>query len=371
MGVRSLIVLSFVLLSFTARAADHLPIPQKPFVGYVEAYDDDYVNAGGDKIEDSRRDPQNSMFGRVQPGINLINLAFLTPDYSTHPKKNQISGLPYSEKFMKRAVAWFHKEHPGVPVIISLGGGDSSLAAAWAHYDPKAIAKLVHDTGLDGVDIDYELEEKECHHVMHGSQLGVACSTDDKLTDIIHSMRQAMRRPAILSLTPYGHAAYIDDLSGEAAGMVINPLKRVGKDLDMINIMAYGDHTQTYDQKDEFRAFRKVFSGKITIGVSVPQDRDRPFVNLKQMSDLAAFIKNQPEAGMMLWNLQNEGWTLGPNTPEHPSADMIVQAVCEQFQTPGCPQKTVVDHCPPLNPAPPPLDQSDWFQDAVQKIPEK
>jgi hypothetical protein len=94
-------------------------------------------------------------------------------------------------------------------------------------------------------------------------------------------------------------------------------------------------------------------------------------VNLQQMSDLAAFIKGQPDAGMMLWNLQNEGWTLGPNTPEHPSADMIVQAVCEQFQTPGCPQKTGVESCPQSNPAAPPVSQSDWFQEAVRKIPTK
>lgn len=376
MGRAAALLFAFLLFSLPVKAKAVEPIPDKPFIGYLEVYDDDYENydVDGDTNSDRHRDPKNSLFAKVQPGVNMVNLAFLVPDYSTN-KKGTLNGIPYSEKFLKRAVAAFHKQHPGVPVMISVGGGGPPITAAWAHFDPKAVAKLVRDTGLDGVEIDYERETIGCHHNMQGAEATVRCDTDEPLTQVIHSMRQALPRPAILSLATYGDAAYPvppDKQAQDVAGMAINPLKRVGRDLDLVNIMGYGgDMGNKWDSKAAFLAFRKLFPGKLTMGVSVPQDRDRPFVSLQQQTDLASFINQQPNAGMMLWNLNNEGWTIGPNTAEHPSADMLVQAICEELHTETCPQKVESGPCPGQGQVAPPVSQSDWFQEAVRKIPGK
>jgi chitinase len=205
--------------------------------------------------------PANHDLTKIPSNINVVYLAFAQPDmvYTRGSNTFQGTGLQFSADFavVKGAIAILRAR--GVVVMLSIGGA----TYAFNSVNASAIANLVTDLGLDGVDIDWE-----------DYQGAVA---KGKLGPIIQSVRSALPRPfkvciAAFSVGAYGRDKWVNAMpASQNTGMCVDGIISNGADLDWINIMSY-DASPAYDPLIAYDAYRSIYSGPLIIGVEVPPE---------------------------------------------------------------------------------------------------
>lgn len=284
--------------------------------------------------------------------INVVNLAFMRPDALYQKGSMTFSGTGLEFQYqdgmvLKNAIVSLHQKHPQTKVLISVGGASYQN---WNNFNPVAIANFVTDFGLDGVDIDYEPSVTGC---ALGSDNLIHCNIDQPFQSFVASLRQLLPRPYILtvaamSVGAYGEGAWQNATpESQHTGMMLPLLRSVAaKDIDMISVMAY-DAGLSYQPVQALKAYHHYFSGAISMGIQVPPEAWGGHVyTLCEVNQLADAVKNEAAShnestNMMIWALQKK--PSGAVSPNNPSAQLIVSALCHHLGLNRCSEKILIN----------------------------
>jgi chitinase len=301
-------------------------LPDHVFVAYHDSWN-----------ERSAETAQQTSLASLPTFIDPVLLAFAKPD-AIYGGDLDIAntGLEYRMpgRVLREAITILKRNHPGTHVLVSVGG------AAYRHWEdmrPLAIAALVRDFGLDGVDVDYEPPDPAC---AVGSSGHITCNTDAMWSSIVHGFRAALPRPMLLtasvwSVGAFGEGDFRESRPRSAYTGIMLPLllSPFAADLDLLSIDAY-DAGPTFDPLEAFRAYRAVWSGRLALGVEVRwPDGVGPFYSPARVEHLAHEVIQDPRGGMMLYPLlaMPKG---GPI--DSPDGTALAQAVCRGMRLRGC-----------------------------------
>ncbi len=289
--------------------------------------------------ENAAQSPADTKLSQAPAYLNLIALSFARPDMS-YGGGLDISGAGFAYKFsgdlLRGAIALLKRRHPDTRVILSVGGG---TYLAWDKLDEHAVARLVHDLGADGVDVDYE-RETIC---AAGADGRISCPTDQPFIESVTRLRQVLPRPLILTVGGWHVGAYGEGeyktapparsrYTGYMLGLLRSPAASL---IDMVTIGAY-DAGTTYRPMQAYMAYRAVWKGKLTLGVEVPiRGATGPFYTVASTEDLARQVAHDPLGGMMVYSMLEPPYPL-PATPDHPNGAMLEQAACRGLGMTGC-----------------------------------
>ncbi|MGZ3690735.1 MAG: glycosyl hydrolase family 18 protein [Pseudobdellovibrio sp.] len=245
-------------------------------------------------------DPSKSILASLPSSINMLMLAFAKPGAVYSGDGNlEKTGLDYDSDLLKGALKILRANNPKLKVILSVGGWQAN----WKQVNYVDLARLVSDYGLDGIDIDYEPPHANCK----SDSDGLRCSrTDDVYVELIKQFRAALPRPLSVSIAGWSNGAYgLDEFKkskpvDQYSGLLINPLKQVGDQLDQINLMSYNGGTE-YSPVEALQAYKKVFTGPIVVGVQAPPESRNHVITVEELHSIAAGVLRLNGAGMMVW----------------------------------------------------------------------
>ncbi len=302
------------------------------YVGYFQSWSSPYASNGAD-----------TDLAHLPSYVNYVDIAFMQPDATYVAGSYDLSGTgiqtSYSGQVLKQAIDALHEAQPNTKILISVGG---ATYTNWDDINIQAIADLVKDFDLDGVDIDFEPADPGCT-TNNGT---ISCSIDSQYQSIVDGIRQALPKPYIESIAAFSVGAYGEGQWANAqpvsahTGQVL-PLLRssAASDLDVINVMSY-DASDAYNPEQALAAYQNYFPGGIiAMGVEVPPESWGGHVyNLQQVAKLtAASMKdagsNNNPAGMMIWSLD-----LAPSnpSPSNPNAQMMSSLICGEMGLGNC-----------------------------------
>jgi hypothetical protein len=257
--------------------------------------------------------PDHLDLARLPGSIDVVALAFARPDAEyagdlAAPLAGSGLEYPVTGLVLRQAVADLHRRNPGQKVILSIGG---ATYTAWDRLSVAAIALLVRDLGLDGVDLDIEPADPGCRRDAHER---ISCASDSIWRDSIRRLRGAMPRPMLLAMTGWSVGAYGEGAWREATptspwtGVMLGVLRSPEAALvDMLSIMAY-DTGPEYDAMQAFSAYRAVWAGPLLVGVSLEAAALLPaaerLVGPRHLMQRAAA---EPAGGIMMY-----GWASQP-----------------------------------------------------------
>src|SRR5687768_1211842 len=143
---------------------------------------------------DWQENAQNLTLAKIEKPIDIVFLSFVAP-YAQFTKGSQSfdgTGLQFNSHFatIKEAIKILRYQK-GIKVMLSVGGASYKFENG---FNPKAIADLVWDLNVDGVDLDWESD----HGVAKGHELG----------PIIERMRAYLGPSKLLSIAGWSTGAY-------------------------------------------------------------------------------------------------------------------------------------------------------------------
>ena len=300
----------------------------KLFAGYFESWSEIWHFQG-----------ESLTLAKLPSYVNIVNIAFMKPDSQYYGLLDlSYTGLEFSAAgpVVRDAIAALKYQNPNTKVLVSVGG---ATYTNWASLNPTAIAKVVQELGLDGVDIDYEPSQPGCQ-VTSGK---VSCTSDSQYQSIVSQLRAALPRPYVISIAAfsvgaYGEGSYASSQPSSAyTGVAVNLLRsQYAASIDFINVMGY-DASSVYSPTEAYHAYKSYFSGPVLIGVEVPPESWGGHVlTLTELNSLTSFVNQNDGAGMMIWSLQKK--PSGTASSSNPSADMISQGICSSFNLGNCTQ---------------------------------
>jgi chitinase len=268
---------------------------ERMFIGYYESW----------LAKASSSGHLDQALAELPGSVTIVNLAFMRPDaqYSRHL---ELSGtgfeFPYNGTILKNSIAKLKQRRPDTKVLVSVGG---DAHTNWGGLNPTSIARFVHDFGIDGVDVDFEPSSPGCKQ-SHGR---VICDSNGLLSRSITGLREALPRPAILSLTSISTGAFGEGPWKEARpkggsyyGMMLDLLRdpRGSEQIDILSIMAYNAGSN-YDPLESYDAFRNYFRGPIVIGFTPPPESwgDHSYSDGEVIDVLRAVLKKGAAGGML------------------------------------------------------------------------
>ncbi len=244
--------------------------------------------------------------------VDVVVLAFARPD-ARYAGGLDLGGtglqFPHPGAVVRDAVARLHRNNPGTRVLLGIGG---QTYGSWAALDTGAIALLVGDLGLDGVDVDFEPADPRC--VANAD--GVRCMSDGAWKSALERLRAAPPRPAMLSVPgwsvgAFGAGPWRDARPrGPWTGSMLAPLRDPGMAaVDLVSVMAYGAGAG-FDATRAYAAYRAAWPGALLGGVSVA----------------AGTPAMATQDGLMIY-----GWLTRP-PPGAPDAPAIAMAACRAWR---------------------------------------
>lgn len=245
---------------------------------------------------------------------------------------------PYDGRVLKGAVALLRQRQPGTRVILSIGG---SAYPAWHRLNEQAVARLVADLGLDGIDIDFEPAEPGCRS--EGGR--TRCASDREFADIVTRLRRVLQRPALIAVAGWSVGAYGEGAWADAqprsryTGMMLNLLRGpAAGSIDLVAIMAY-EAGPAYKPWQAFQAYRAVWPGPLALGFHVPPQRqtNEPVHTLALIAELTAKVRQDPAGGAMLYSLS--ATPPGPISADNPDAPAAAATICHALGLQGCGQR--------------------------------
>ncbi len=274
-----------------------------------------------------------TLLARLPAHVNVVMLAFARPDLA-YPGGLELGGTGLEFRMhgrvLKAAVAALKARNPGTVVLLSVGG---ATYRRWSALDMGAVAALVRDLGLDGMDIDYEPRNPFCAGV--GGR--VSCATDARWEAILRDSRAALPRPMILtasvwSVGAFGEGAFAGSLPrARHTGFSLPMLRSAhASGLDLLMINGY-DAGPSFDPLESFRAYRAAWPGKLALGVAVRRrGGSGPFPTAARAEALAREVARDPLGGMMLYPL------LAMPDGGGPTASGLAAAMCRGLGMAGC-----------------------------------
>jgi len=236
---------------------------------------------------------------------------------------------------LRVAVALLHARCPGSKVLLSVGG---SAYTRWRDLNETAIARLVGDLRLDGVDIDFEPRHPGC---AVGQDETVHCATDGRWVRIVQRLRAVLPRPAVLTAAVWSVGAYGEGDFRNAqphspyTGVMLHFLRSPAASLlDLLSIDAY-DTGPDFDPMEAFRAYRVVWSGPLALGLAVQRrGGSGPFYDEFDAELLARQVSHDPLGAMMVYPLLAA--PDGERSDSLPDGRGLVRAMCRGMGLAGC-----------------------------------
>jgi chitinase len=272
------------------------------------------------------------------PGyLGIVDLAFARPDmhYAGDLDLSR-TGLEYaySGTVLRDAIALLRQRQPRTRVLLSVGG---AAYHTWRDLNEVAVARLVHDLGADGVDIDFEPAHPGC---AAGPDQAIHCRTDAVWQALIRRMRAVLPRPALLTAAVWSVGAYGEGEfqasrpHSRYTGFMLSVLRSpVASQLDLLSIDAY-DAGPEYDPLEAYRAYRAVWRGPLALGLEVRRrDGSGPFFAPAQAEALARSVAGDG-GGMMLYPLL--AVPEGIKNPDAEDGRALAMAMCRGLGLKGC-----------------------------------
>ncbi|WP_372014682.1 hypothetical protein [Tistrella mobilis] len=321
-----------LLVTQAASGTERVTLPQPFSMAYYESWEEIPVALGS-----------ATRLAMTPDHVDVQVLGFVKPDL-VYPGGLDLTetGLqaPVPGPVLADAVRALKARAPAMKVLLAVGG--SGYVDGWRRYDPRALARLVTDLGLDGVDLDYEPAKPDCQTAEARRGPTVVCRTDLTWSRLIADTRAVLPRPMMLSIPgwstgAYGSGAFQTEPPG---GPYTGSMLWLGRDreaaaaVDLVAIMAYAAGP-SYDPERAFAAYRAIWDGPLALGLIVPPDpTGQPVPAIDAIRDLAARLKNQEQAGVMVYGMLGTPPS-GPSAAT-PSGGMMLRAVCEGFGRDGC-----------------------------------
>ena len=315
----------WLLLSVaTSQAAD---LPPHPIVAYHDSWNET-ATASADTMS----------LSSLPAYISIVDLAFVKPDL-VYPGQLDISqtGLEYhnSGQVLHDAIALLKSRHPGTRVLLSVGG---AAYTKWSALNVDALARLTHDLGADGIDIDFESRNPGCEATDDGQ---IHCGTDEILDRIVRHIRSALPRPALLTAAVWSVGAY-----GEGIFRLAQPVSRytgfmlallhspTARYLDLLSIQAY-DAGPQFDPLQAWRAYRVLWRGPLALGLAIQRDAGAgPFLTDAEAETLARAVADDPLGGMMVYPILAA--PDGRGNANWPDGLGLARAMCRGMNLTGC-----------------------------------
>ncbi len=249
--------------------------------------------------------------------LDIVALAFARPDLRYPGGLNlNGTGLQFSSTgpALRDAIAALHRRSPATRVVLAVGG---SAYTNWQALDADALARLVRDLQLDGVDVDFEPPDPRCK--ADGGT--ITCASDASWRDIVTRMRASLPRPALLTIPGWSVGAYGEGPWHDAqphspwTGSMLDLLKSPASRLiDALSVMAY-DAGPRFDPAQALAAYGAAWPGQMLLGASV--------------ADGAEWVtRTRAPGGVMLY-----GWFAQP-PPGQPGAAALARMLCLAWRPP-------------------------------------
>ncbi len=317
----------FLLLLLSMPICEAADIPPHPIVAYHDSWNETAA-ASADAMT----------LASLPAYISIVDLAFVRPDLVYRGKLDiSQTGLEYhsSGQVLHDAIALLKSRNPGTRVLLSVGG---AVYTRWSALDVDALVRLTHDLGVDGVDIDFESRRPGCIAIGDGQ---IHCRTDAILDHVVHQLRTALPRPAILTAAVWSVGAY-----GEGEFRLAQPFSRYTgfmlgflhsptvSDVDLLSIQAYDAGAQ-FDPLQAWRAYRALWNGPLVLGVAVQRDGGAgPFPSVPEAEALARTVANDPLGGMMVYPIL--GIPDGRGSANLPDGLGLAKAMCRGMRSIRC-----------------------------------
>ena len=302
-------------------------LPPHVIVAYLDSWDDPATQSA-----------ELTALASLPSYITVVDLAFARPDL-TYPGKLDLSGtgleFRYSGQILHDAITLLKARRFDMRVLLSVGGASYRN---WSYLDEGAVARLVHDLGADGVDIDFEPAAPEC---LSGPDRRVRCHTDWAWRTLVARFRRVLARPYILtapvwSVGAYGEGAFrTAEPSSRYTGVMLGFLRSTeAAQLDLICIDAYDAGSQ-FRPLEAFQAYRSVWPGALALGLEVERaGGNGPFYTAAEATALAREVAKDPKGGMMTYPLL--ATPNGPGSVNLPDGRSLTSAECRGLHLSGC-----------------------------------
>lgn len=283
------------------------------------------------------RDPARTRLANIPPYVGTVILAFAKPDLTYHAFPD-LSGTgltpPFDGRVLREAIALRRAAAPGSRVLLGLGG---ATYVGWDRLDHVAVARLVRDLDLDGVEIDYEPPDAGCRRT---EAAGMRCPTDARFANIVTVLRGALPRPLLLGIDIMANGAFgegrwrdavpVTGYTGSALSVLRSPAAGA---IDMVLLMAYNAGTG-YDATAAFDATRAAWAGPLFMGLLVPPDETGGSLTLAEAERRARHAAADPKGGLYLYTLQIV--PKGTPGPANPDAAMLSAMTCRVLGAARC-----------------------------------
>ncbi len=292
------------------------PVRQHPVMVYHESWWE-RGGAGGQQLS----------LAAVPSTVDIVALGFAKPDmaYGGGLALGG-TGLEYAAPgaAVRDAITALQTRNPGVRVLLSVGGASYT---GWDRLDPAAVARLVRDLGVDGVDIDYEPPDPACRP-------GPACASDALWQDVVRRLRTVLPRPALLSVAGWSVGAYgqgrwtgarpTSPWTGAMVALLRSPAAAL---IDLVSIDAYGAG-RSYDPAEAFAAYRSLWPGPLLLGMEgPPATGGGPPATPAEAARRAGFAAQDPAGGAMVYS-----WLGRPADSQAPAGEPLAAAACRAMR---------------------------------------
>lgn len=302
-------------------------IAAHPFVAYHAGW-----------FEPAATRAEDTTIARMPGYVNVLILSFAKPDLVYRGDLDLSgTGLQYRipGPMLRDAVALLKRRQPATRVLLAVGGWGYW---GWSALDEGALAALVRDLGVDGIDVDYEPQDPGCAPTRDGR---IRCLSDRVWIGLVERLRRAFPRPMLLSVPgwsvgAYGEGEWKDAVprspwTGSMLALLRSP---AAAHIDHVSIMSY-DAGLSYDAAEAFRAYRRHWRGPLTLGVQVAFDNARvPRHTLETARRFAAIARADPRGGVMLYALQVvPPGRVGADNPDY---RLLAATICDVLNPGRC-----------------------------------
>ena len=264
---------------------------------------------------------------KIPLSVDVVALAFAKPDLVyAGDLELRATGLEYRAhgRVVRDAIAALRRNNPRIRVLLSVGG---AAYTGWDRLDEHAVARLVRDLAVDGVDIDFEPPKPGCVP-------GPACASDGQWRDYVRRLRQVLPRPALLSVSAwsvgaYGQGRWTDSLPPSPwFGSMVNLLRSPEAGLlDMVSVAAYGAGPR-YQPVEAFAAYRSLWPGPLLLGIEgPPATGGGPPATATTASNMARQVGTDSLGGLMIYS-----WLGKPAGDGPPAGEALAASACRVFR---------------------------------------
>lgn len=269
--------------------------------------------------------------------VNLVLVAFGMPDMTYSGDLNlEGTGLSFSYdgNVLQEAIAVLKQRNPSTKVVLSIGG---ETYPGWDNFNIDAISRVVRDFGFDGIDIDFE--PAGGFGCLPDASGMVECRSDAMYIDLIRTSRQALPRPLIVTASPfsigcYGEGQWVDAPPANLAntGMMLNPIRMAGDDLDYLNVQGYNAGA-VFDPLQATQAYNFYFGNGVLMGAHVPPEAWGNHIwTVAEINRVGSYINNNAVGGMMMWQLYR---TVPNPSDDYPNNQIMASAIARVLGFPN------------------------------------